>query len=199
MNLESDKMGVNPEKWVENYADYLFSIARLKLNEHETAKDLVNDTFLAALQALDGFKGESSELTWLVSILKNKIIDFYRKNKRSYSDIDNYLSETDQAFYEGFFEPNTVSRFHWKEEKYPHKDFGFSENHFEEQEYYTILDACLKKIPPKLKPIFVSKFIDEKDSKIICKEFDLTSSNYWVLIHRAKLIMRNCLEKNWIQ
>ena len=65
------------------------------------------------------------------------------------------------------------------------------------QEFYKILDACIEKMPSKLIPVFVSKYIDEKDSEQIRKEFDLTSSNYWVIVHRAKLLIRECLERNW--
>ena len=74
-----DKHFLNPEKWVSLYADYLFNYAIGRINDRDLAKDLVQDTFFSALKAKNNFKGESSERTWLIAILKRKIIDYYRK------------------------------------------------------------------------------------------------------------------------
>src|SRR5690554_8123311 len=70
---------INPNKWIDKYSDYLFNFTISRVNDREKAKDLVQDTFFAALKAMKNFKGEASERTWLISILKRKIIDHYRK------------------------------------------------------------------------------------------------------------------------
>lgn len=190
---------IHPELWVANYGDYLFSLACMKVNDKETAKDLVSETFLSALKASDGFRSESSEKTWLASILKNKIIDHYRKTKNTFSSISEYLNETEQQFYEGFFEPTSTSDAHWKKESYPTSNDSFTDQVIRSSEFTSILQYCLSKIPDKMKLIFIARFIDDENSDDICKEYEISSSNYWVLIHRAKLVMRACLEKNWIQ
>lgn len=189
---------IDPSNWVDEYADYLYYIAFLKVSDQELAKDLVGDTFLSALQALANFRNESNVKTWLTKILNNKIIDFYRKSKSGRSDINDYLSETDQSFYEGFFEVTKFSTFHWIASENPKKDSSFTEDAIESEEFERILELCLSKLPPKLRPIFVSRFIEELESEEICKQFEVSSSNYWVMIHRAKLVMRSCLEKNWL-
>ncbi len=102
----------DPKQWLHNYGDYLYSIAVLKTNDKETAEDLVQETFLSAIKALPGFKGESNEKTWLTAILNNKIIDYYRK-KDVLKNADSYLIETDQSFYGSFFEPDNSSSGHW--------------------------------------------------------------------------------------
>ena len=70
---------INPNKWIDLYSDYLFNYTISRVSDREIAQDLVQDTFLAALKSMKNFKGEASERTWLISILKRKIIDHYRK------------------------------------------------------------------------------------------------------------------------
>ena len=104
---------INPKEWVSKYGDYLFSIALLKTNNKETAEDLVQDTFASAIKAKELFRGDSSEKTWLVSILNNKIIDFYKK-KDILKNTDEYLTDTEQSFDAIFFESDYYSKAHWK-------------------------------------------------------------------------------------
>ncbi len=188
---------LQPQHWVERYADYLVAIARMKLRDDDLAKDLVGETFLSALQARNSFRGESSEKTWLVRILNNKIIDQYRKNTPQ--NTTEYLSETDKEFYQEFFEPTRFSEHHWKEEVYPTNDQSFTEQWIEREEFSSILEWCIRKLPKQMRPVFVAKYLEETESEEICKEYQLSSSNYWVLIHRARLLMRSCLEKNWLK
>ncbi len=189
----------DPENWVANYGDYLYAIAFLKVNDREIAKDLVGETFLSALQALSGFRADSSEKTWLATILKNKIIDHYRKKKPQFTELTDYLSQTDQAFYTAFFEPSAISEHHWRKEASPSDDSLFTEYVIRNEEFNSIMQLCLEKIPNKMKLVFIARFIDDENSEDICKELDVSPSNYWILIHRAKLVMRDCLDKKWIR
>lgn len=186
----------NPQKWVEDYGDYLFSIAILKTNNKETAEDIVQETFLSAIKTLPGFKGESSEKTWLTAILNNKIIDFYRK-KDVLKDAGGYLIETEQNFNNNFFEPEDGSYGHWAESAAPQVWKKSADEAIDRADFYRVLEYCIGKMPSKLAPVFLSRFMDEKDSGEIRKDFNLSPSNYWVIIHRSKLLMRSCLEKNW--
>ncbi len=189
---------LEPAQWLKRYGDYLFNIALLKVSHTEQAEDLVQESFLSAYKAREGFKGGSTEKTWLTSILNNKIIDFYRK-KGSQKNAQTYLIETEASFTEQFFATGEGVIPHWVEHTAP-SDWGSqADQKINQQEFYKILQFCMQKMPSKLSSVFIAKFMDEEETDIICKEFELSSSNYWVIIHRAKLLMRSCLEKNWFK
>lgn len=188
---------LNPEKWLANYGDYLFSIAVLKTNNREVAEDLIQETFLSAYQYKDSFRGDSSEKTWLVSILNNKIIDYYRK-KDILKNTTEYLTDTDQRFNESFFDTTLFSDAHWSKKAQPENWGSTADETMIKKDFHQILEKCISKLPSKVTPVFIAKYMDDKDSETICKEFGITSSNYWVIVHRAKLLMRTCLEKNWM-
>jgi len=184
---------LQPENWVKTYSDYLYSLALIKVNNKETAEDLVQETFLSAFKAKGSFKNESSEKTWLTAILKNKIIDYYRK-KDVLKDVTSYISDTETNFDEHFF---NKSDGHWLPEPAPLAWKELADAKVNQNEFDSIIQYCIQKMPTKLAPVFIAKFLDDSDAEIICKEFNITSSNYWVIIHRAKVLIRSCLEKNW--
>ncbi len=188
---------LHPGKWVHLYGDYLFSLAVMKTGNNELAEDLVQETFLSAIKAKETFKGNSSEKTWLTAILKNKIIDHYRK-KNILQNAEDYLADTQQSFHNSFFSSSQDDFGHWTKEASPqewaNEAADASVNY---KEFFKILRFCIDKMPSRLVPVFLSRFIDEEDAENICKEFNISPSNYWVIIHRAKVLMRNCLEKHW--
>ena len=184
---------LNPSLWLSKYGDYLYSYCLYRINHPETAEDLVQETFVSAFKAKDTFGGQSSERTWLVAILKNKIIDHYRK-KDPLKNTEEYLSSTESEFSDHFFNPHNG---HWNEEAAPGHWAPAADATLENSEFNAVLQACITKMPSKLMPVFIAKFIDDEDSEKICKEHKLSPSNYWVIIHRAKVLMRSCLEKNW--
>lgn len=186
---------LNPKKWVELYADYLYNFAYYRVNNDELAQDLVQDSFLSALKAIDTYKGQASEKTWLISILKNKIIDHYKKaSTRNESPLK--LSTYDAPSYDYFFDKQKMGG--WQKEAMP-KDWSINENNYDTKEFYKTLENCLKELPEKWKGVFTMSILEENDSKLICKELEISSSNFWVIIHRAKLQIRACLEKNWLK
>ncbi|MGB3948332.1 MAG: sigma-70 family RNA polymerase sigma factor [Bacteroidia bacterium] len=188
----------NPQNWVKNYGDYLFSIAIVKVNNRQLAEDIVQDTFLAAVNSISSFKGESSEKTWLTAILNNKIIDHYRK-KDVLKNTESYLAETEQSFNDCFFDSSNESLGHWLSKSTPSAWISTTDDPITTTEFYRVLYDCIQKMPSKLIPVFMSKFLDEKKTEDICKDYEISSSNYWVIIHRSKLLMRTCLEKNWFK
>lgn len=165
----------------------------MKVSSIEAAEDLVQETFVSAIKAKDSFKSDSSEKTWLVAILKNKIIDYYRK-KDVLRNTSEYLNETADDFNKHFFEKQNG---HWLKEAAPHTWQESADAAMNQMEFDKVLLGCVEKMPAKLIPIFIAKFLDEEDSETICKVHNISSSNYWVIIHRAKVLIRSCLEKNW--
>lgn len=193
---EQGKHTLKPHNWVEQHGDYLFNYAIVRVNDREKAEDLVQETFLAGLKAKDNFQGKSSERTWLISILKRKIIDTYRKQ---YSSKVSSMSAYEQDISDGdFYRSDAPFKGHWLEGKGPHSNSLLPEGEMEQDELREIIAWCIKNLPPNLAAAFAMKMIDEADSDEICKELGITSSNLWVMLHRARLKMRTCVESKWL-
>jgi RNA polymerase sigma-70 factor (TIGR02943 family) len=193
---DKGKHTLKPQIWVEQYGNYLFNYAIVRVNDREKAEDLVQETFLAGLKAKDNFQGKSSERTWLISILKRKVIDTYRKQ---YSSKVSSMSEYEQDISDGdFYRTEAPFKGHWLEGKGPHSNSLMPEGEMEEEELREIISLCIKNLPPKLAAAFAMKMIDEAESDEICKELGITSSNLWVMLHRARLKMRTCVESKWL-
>lgn len=188
--------GLAPEQWVDTFADFLYSFAITRVNSREDAEDIVQDTFLAAFKNAGKFEERSSVKTWLTRILKNKIIDYYRKKSHSSQSYEDYLDETEASFENSFFNQDNYGR--WKQDINKNYLSESADDYLLSKEFYKIMDICLQKLPSKLKPVFVAKYMLDEDAEKICKEFNITSSNYWVLLFRAKTLLRSCLEKNEI-
>ncbi len=182
---------LTPSKWVQSYADSLFGFAIARTGDRDIARDLVQETFLSALENRRTFRGESSERTWLFSILKNKIIDHYRRkgSERTVS-VSGDAENADESY---FFDEVG----HWKSTLLP-TDWGSAPEEARSSEFLETLQKCLSRLTAQCRGVFTLKYIDEMESDEICKELAISPSNYWVIIHRAKLLLRNCLEKNWL-
>jgi RNA polymerase sigma-70 factor (TIGR02943 family) len=180
---------LNADKWIDRYADLLYAFTFHRVNDTGLAEDIVQDTFLSAWKARDTFKGQASEKSWLFTICKNKIIDHYRKKAK---DIVQPIAESSPT--DVFFDEVE----HWTREDKP-ADWGISyEQTIDGKEFYSVLTECKKKLHKLQQSVFSMKYLDDLDSAEICKVLGITTSNYWVLVHRAKLQLRACLEKNWI-
>lgn len=179
---------LNPDRWINDYADALYSYTVPRVNDTALAEDLVQETFLSAWKARDSFKGQASEKSWLFTICKNKIIDHYRKKAR---DITQSMPEFTTP--EGSFDEAE----HWIPESQP-GHWNIQQQPTDSKEFYAILEQCRKKLQEMQQAVFSMKYLEDLDAAEICKVLNITASNYWVLIHRAKLQLRGCLEKNWI-
>ena len=191
------KNKIDPLNWVDTYSDELYGYAMSKTSKPEVAEDLVQETFLAALNSLSNFKGDSSERTWLYSILKHKISDYYRKasTKREIPNAKLSNEEGRESFIDNRFDQHDS----WTGAGSP-KDWGITyDNSYENKELGAVLDACLENLPSNQKQIITAKLIEGEKTENICKDFNITSTNYWVIMHRAKLQLRDCLESNWLK
>jgi len=175
------------EKWVDEYGDALYAFALTRVSESDLAKDLVQETFLAALKAYANFENRSSVKTWLISILKRKIIDYYRSAD----------SRKTVAMSHFFRESGRVG--HWNKTEAPKGLISEIEAKLNNDELEKTIQDCINNLPEKWKGIVIDKLIEEKESDEVCKEYEITSSNFWVIIHRAKLQLRACLELNWLK
>lgn len=187
--MPTEKHTLNPDNWVKHHADYLFNYTIGRVNNHDLAKDLVQDTFFAALKAMDNFQGKASERTWLIAILKRKIIDYYRKINSTKGKAEvkmNFYTEGDK---EG----------EWIEERVPNSWNNEIEKDIENDELSKVLEKCIDNLPEKQAMVFKMKTIQQFETEDICKELDITSSNLWVIIHRARTQLRKCMEDNWFK
>ena len=180
-------------EWVNHYADYLLQWAIFRTGRKEEAEDLVQETFIAAQKGFDQFKRESSPKTWLVSILKNKITDFYRKSSKQvlsqFSD-----SEADSIILDQF---DNYSN--WKVNQRPKVWTSEPDSLLDNADFLRILKFCQSDLPLNYNLVLSLKYLEDKSAEEICQELDITSSNYWQLIHRAKLKLKKCLEIRWFK
>ncbi|MEO8405418.1 MAG: sigma-70 family RNA polymerase sigma factor [Chitinophagaceae bacterium] len=183
----------SPEEWVANHADYMYGYAISRLNDDELCRDLVQETFLAALEKLEKFQGKATERTWLTAILKNKIVDVYRKRGSSAGSIvDNNNTDNDDL---DFFE--TLDG-HWKDVHRPQEFAKSTEDPLLTKEFNSVLQRCMQKLPSLWFAVFTMKHVEEMTTDLICEEKKVSSANFWVIMHRTKLNLRACLQKNWI-
>ena len=176
---------LNSDDWVDQYGDALFHFALARVKNRETAEDLVQETFLAAVKSQKRFKGQSSEKTWLFGILKHKVIDHYRKNKSIIYEQDRWHDNDDL---DGFFNAKggwQIRPEHW------------SDNPGKSHEIKEFLDhfyRCIADLPQRSADVFVYREVDGLSTEEICKLLGITPTNFWVIIYRARMLLRKCLE-----
>ena len=184
----------DPERWVDEHGDYLFKFAIVRLRDATRAEDLVQETFLAALKGGDSFSGRSAERSWLTGILKNKIFDYFRKAGRetSFTDMEfNSDEEADRFIPDGLFKDG------WVHELGPLEwstDPGAS---LDSQAFWKTFQDCSQKMPRNVAAVFTMREVDGVESREICRVLEISESNLWVMLHRARMALRRCLETNW--
>jgi len=191
MSKENSKAIV--EQWVNQFSDELYSWAFFKTSSKEVAEDLVQDTFLSAFHKIDGFEGKSQPKTWLFSILNNKVIDHYRLSarttKKNISLTENRGNEISDRIFSthGCWNSNNLNTI-WDQE----------EELLDNPEFNSILESCVDELPTKWKLAITYKYLTEKKTEDICQELEITTSNYWQIVHRSKLLLKKCLETKWV-
>ncbi len=181
---------LNPERWVDAHGDYLYRYALSRVRDTQSAEDCVQETLLSALKSRENFSGESSERTWLTGILKHKIIDHFRKTSRERAVSD---METEEDFTEDFFDKKGM----WKMDAAPSDWTMDPDAALSQKEFLKTLEGCLKKLPARLARLFTLVEMDGLSSDESCKVLNVTATNVWVMLYRARMGLRKCLEKNW--
>jgi RNA polymerase sigma-70 factor (ECF subfamily) len=189
-----DKQGViNPERWLETYGDMLFSFALLRVGDRSAAQDLVQETFLAALKASKSFAGRSTERAWLFGILRNKLADRFRKLSREalLADLESSAPEE-----QGQFRASGLGKDGWIPEMAP-KRWDAPDQSLVSKEFQGVFAECLAGLPEKVAQVFLRREVEDEPTEEICKEFGISPNNLWVMLHRARMALRRCLEVNW--
>ncbi len=184
----TEKEHSDPEKWVDEYGDYLYRYALSRLFDPHLAEEIVQETFLAALKSLEGFRGQASIKTWLVGIMKHKIVDHFRKTSREkpYEEVENLYDREPDIF---------DDRGGWKIG--PAKWQGDPQIIREDREFWETFRKCLLKLPKKQVDLFVLREMEGKKTDEICMILDITPTNLWVMLYRARVSLRKCIEDTW--
>lgn len=181
---------LDPSEWVDQHGDYLFRYAMLRLRDRSVAEDLVQETFLAALKSRGSFAGSSSEATWMVGILKHKIADHFRRQAREAPLEDGDLREQP--------DPSSFDRSgHWTSG--PTDWGGNPADLYREKKFLDQFTKCLAGLSPNLANAFTLREIEGADTGEICKVLNVTETNLWVILHRARMHLRQCLETHWFK
>lgn len=167
-------------KWVNEYTDDLYAYAVKRVSHDELAKDLVQNTFLAAYQSYPRFKHQSKPKTWLTSILKNKIMDYFRQVYRQKET----LIEGNEEWFD--------DEGRWKENNLPEQ--WSTEHVLDDPDFLLVFDSCLDGLPEKWGASVRLKYLEPENS---FEDLGVTKANYWKILERARLQLRKCLESNW--
>ncbi len=179
----------SPDEWVSSHGDALFRYAIKHVRDRELAADLVQETFLAAWKARVSFDGRSSRRTWLIGILRHKMFDVFRRTKRERPADDpelfDYLAEREE------FRDNG----HWAHAQ--SNWYGTPEEHFEQDQFWTVFERCLEALPETMELVFRRRSLEGIETDTVCQELGVSSTNLYVLLYRARMKLRSCLDKNW--
>ena len=188
LNVANDQLS-DPENWVDQYGDYLYRFALSRVKDTVVAEDLVQETFLAAWRGRENFQQRSTLRTWLTGILKHKIVDHIRQSRREQprDDLPEYADTIDAYFNEnGSWQ---VKPAQWRTN--PH-------DALEQKEFLDVLYVCLARMPRRLAEAFVLREMHGLDTKEVCKALNVTATNIWVMLHRARIHLRKCIETAWL-
>lgn len=184
----------NPEDWVDQYGDFLYRFALSRVKEPSVAEDLVQETFLAALNSRRNFRGRSTARTWLIAILKHKIVDHIRKKVREQTS--DKVEFTSDGFANAPFDANFTNVGNWQTR--PAKWAANPTKLYEQKEFIDVLYRCLGELPERQAKAFLMREIDGLSTKEICKALSISPTNSWVMLYRARMWLRQCLENKWL-
>lgn len=179
---DSDGVSSSLSLWVDEHGDALFRYAVQRVRDRHAIEDLLQETFLAALKSAESFRGDSTVRTWLISILRLKIVDYYRKVARNKT-----LQQVDDAE----LDPKVV-----RESRLDRWDASFA-NTFENEEFWATFRGCLEKLPASLGQVYLLREIDQCAPETICESFNISRKNLAVRIFRARAALRDCLDRHW--
>lgn len=175
---------------IDEHRRYLLRVAQLQLRDHDLSQDVVQDTLVAALSGAQGFDGRSSLKTWLTGILRHKIVDAIRRKQKSPVPLSVLDDEGTLDDFDALFKPGGA----WD---VPPADWGDPEAALDQREFFEVLELCLGKLPPQTGRVFVMREVMGLETDEICKELKITANNLWVILYRARMALRACLEQRW--
>ncbi len=182
--------------WVDLYSDKMYTWALHKTSSIEIAEDLVQDTFLASFQSISKFEGKSEPKTWLFAILNNKIAEHFRKQFRNPTITESQaITNSGTSLFDTLFDANDQ----WIKEQRPKEWQEEQDNLLDNPAFIRILQACMGKLPANWMAAIQLKYLEEKKGELICQELGIAPTNFWQILHRAKLQLRKCLELNWFK
>jgi len=190
MTEETASGRLDPARWVDDHGDALFRYALARIGDRDTAEELVQEALLAALGARDRFTGQSSERTWLIGILKHKMIDHLRRpsQEQAASGLDSLETQSEDVF---------DRRGVWRQ--YPRRWRGRPEQTLEDEEFWVVFQRCFSGLPRRLAEVFALRELDEMATESICDVLSVSATNLWTLLYRARLRLRRCLEVHWFE
>ncbi|MFK7736888.1 MAG: sigma-70 family RNA polymerase sigma factor [Pirellulaceae bacterium] len=178
---------LDPEEWVDAYGDLFYRYAYARLRDIGVAEEVVQEAFLSGIRHLNSFSGAGSQRAWLMTILRRKVIDVIRKKNRQLEE--SWAGESDPT--ELLFD----EKGRWRPGLLPSFEPAAR---LESRELWTVVEKCLKTIPPGQAEVFVLSVIEELDSEEICKVLEISPSNLWVRLHRARLGLAKCVGAKWL-
>lgn len=182
----------DPETWVNEHGDYLFGFAMSKLKDKMLAEDMVQETLVSAISAADRYQATASIRTWLTTILRNKIVDFWRSRGRETTATDLMSVMDDETSVDDFFDH--TGRWADMPNKYPDPDAAL-----ESKQFWQIFGHCISRLKPQQAEIFLAREVYGMDNEEISQSHAISMSNVFVLMHRARIAMGKCLEIHWIK
>jgi RNA polymerase sigma-70 factor (ECF subfamily) len=180
---------------IESHRPYLMRYALAQLRDGQLAEEAVQEALVAALEGISGFGGRSTLRTWLTSILRFKVIDLQRRAiaDRANVELTDFAAETQD---EGWLDELFDETGHWRAAP---KAWSDPEAALEQRRFWETFERCLDRRPPAGGRVFFKREIMGEETAAICKDESITPSNCWVILHRARLALRSCLEKNWFE
>ncbi|MDG4868557.1 sigma-70 family RNA polymerase sigma factor [Guyparkeria sp. 1SP6A2] len=179
--------------YLEERRGDLLRFAQLQLGERQRAEDVVQETLMAALDGVKRFERRSQVKSWVFGILKHKIIDEIRRSDRE-RRLGDIAPEGDEVLVEQLFNRHGF----WRGETRPSRWVDPDES-LENRQFWQIFEACLTHLPDRTARVFMMREILELETKEICANLGISTSNCWVILHRARLGLRHCLSREWFE
>jgi RNA polymerase sigma-70 factor (ECF subfamily) len=185
--MMGDEGNLDPEGWVDRHGDVMFRYALRWLRSTELAEEIVQESFLEALSARDTYQGRSSERTWLIGILRHKLLDHDRRVNRE------RRCNGREIRFDDVLERSFDRRGRWRVT--PARWRGDPASDLERREFWTAVAECLKALPPGLSDAFLLRELDGLETDDICENLQISPANLWQRLHRSRMLLRDCLER----
>ena len=180
--MQDESIKVEATKWVDFYGDALFAFALSRLRDRNLAEEAVQETFVSALKSVDQYRQTGSEGAWLMGILKRKVIDQFRAQSKQPTTLEN------DPILESLFD----KRGNWS--KSAKANGAMRLDAIEREEFRVVFQECLKKLPPTQASTFWLREVQQDNAEEVCKVLGISTSNLWVLMHRARLALAECMK-----